>query len=261
MSEINRLIMNIFSGVSGAHAYILEGPAGEKRDRFVRDFIKGLNCQCDDISNRPCGDCPSCRQIEAGTSMDVSYMARSGKAAYKVDDASNFTERLGMGSYGRHIIGVIGEADLLSETVQNKLLKTLEEPEAGTIIVLAATNRDNLLKTVQSRCSVVRISDYVTDMDDDSRELDAAVQEAMKLLVNGCHFYKFRSVIDKKIKSREDAALVITAAEDYCRDRMIEGQDMAAMVRTIELLEMGRMDMYRGMDYGKVLRRVFLELA
>lgn len=260
MSEINRLIQNIARGTTGAHAFIVEGTGGETRDRFVRDFVKGLNCQCQDLGVRPCGSCPSCRQIEAGTSMDVFFMARSGKTGYKASDAADFTERLGMGAYGSHIIGVIEEADLLGETVQNKLLKTLEEPEPGAVIILATSNRENLLKTVRSRCSVVRVSDYEEESEADAA-LDQAVWETAKLLLSGGFFYSFRSAVDKKIKSREDAAMLLTAAEDMCRDKMVAGTEMGAMVRTIELLEVARMDLYRGMDYGKVLRRLFLELA
>ena len=192
--------------------------------------------------------------------MDVFYMAMSGKTGYKTTDAADFTERLGMGAYGSHIIGVIEEADLLSDTVQNKLLKTLEEPEAGTVIILVTANRDNLLRTVLSRCSVIRVSDYV-DAPETDGELDAAIEDTVKLLLGGGFFYSFRAAVDKKIKSREDAAALLTAAEDCCRDKMVAGQDVGVMVQTIELLEVARMDLYRGMDYGKVLRRLFLELA
>lgn len=245
---------------SSAHAFIVEGRAGETRDRFVLDFIKGLNCECDDENARPCNTCSSCRQIEAGTSMDIIHMEKSGKTAYKVEDAAALMERLGMGSYGRHIIGVVDEADLLSESIQNKLLKTLEEPEDGAVIILATANRDNLLKTVRSRCNIVRISDYEGYSDGDAQpEISEDIRDLANALIGKTKFYEARAAIDKKIKSQEDAIALLGIMEDACRDVMINKDPSWA--GKIELIETARMDIYRGMQYGKALKRLFLELA
>ena len=245
---------------SSAHAFIVEGRAGENRDRFVRDFVKGLNCECDDISGRPCNSCPSCRQLDAGTSMDVIHMEKSGKTAYKALDAATMIERLGMGSYGRHIIAVVDEADLLSESIQNKLLKTLEEPEEGAVIILATTNRDNLLRTVRSRCNILRISDYDGYADaDDEANISDELSELATMLIRQGNFYEARAAIDKKIKSQEDAVMLLGIMEDAVRDVMINKEPSWA--GKVELIETARMDIYRGMQYGKALKRLFLELA
>ena len=244
---------------SSAHAFIVEARAGETRDRWVQDFIKGLNCECEDITGRPCNCCASCRQIDAGTSMDVIHMDKSGKTAYKVEDAAALIERLGMGSYGRHIIGVIDEADLLSESIQNKLLKTLEEPEEGAVIILATANRDNLLRTVRSRCNVVRVSDFVdVELSDEEIELSENIQELVKLYTSKSKFYEIRAAVDKKIKSQEEAVQLLGALEDACRAIMLKNPAAAG---AIDRIETARMDIYRGMQYGKALRRLFLELA
>ena len=244
---------------SSAHAFIVEGRSGETRDRWIADFIKGLNCECEDINARPCNCCASCRQIDAGTSMDVIHMDKSGKTIYKVEDAAAMIERLGMGSYGRHIIAVIDEADLLSESIQNKLLKTLEEPEEGAVIILATANRDNLLRTVRSRCNVIRISDFVGPESPTEEELVASesIRELAESFGNS-KFYEWRAAVDKKIKSTEDAVALLGVMEDEYRDRMLED---ASYARAIDLIETARMDIYRGMQYGKALKRLFLELA
>ena len=250
---------------SSAHAYIVEAGAGENRDRFVRDFVKGLNCECPDIGARPCNSCPSCRQIEAGTSMDVIHMEKSGKNAYKVEDAAALTERLGMGSYGRHIVGVVDEADLLSETIQNKLLKTLEEPEEGAIIILATANRDNLLRTVRSRCNAIRVSDYAGYESDEAEAVNENITETAAIFINSARrmtgdrtarrtpFHECRTAIDKKIKTQEEAIELLGVIEDACGEQHIAD--------AIDRIETARMDIYRGMQYGKALRRLYLELA
>ena len=246
---------------SSAHAFIVEGRNGETRDRFVRDFVAGLNCECEDVNRRPCNSCAACRQLDAGTSMDVFHMEKSGKTAYKVEDAAAMVERLGMGSYGRHIIGIVDEADLLSESIQNKLLKTLEEPEEGAVIILATTNRDNLLRTVRSRCNIIRISDYdgyEGDVEEDATA-NEEIQELAKLVLGKTRFFEARAAIDKKIKSQEDAMMLLGVMEDVARDVMINKQP--AWATKVELIETARMDIYRGMQYGKALKRLFLELA
>lgn len=264
---------------SSAHAFIVEARAGETRDIFLQNFIKGLNCECAEVEGRPCSSCASCRQIEAGTSMDVVRMDRSGKTGYKVEDAAALIERIGMGSYGRHIIGVIDDADLLSESIQNKLLKTLEEPEEGAVIILATANRDNLLRTVRSRCNIIRVSDYMEVPDDAEEEIDSSINEVAEIYINRLrraagdrsaartHFYECRAAVDKKLKAQEDAVQMLGIVEDACRDWMIGKYvgsariDIGVLAGAVELIETARMDIYRGMQYSKALRRLFLQLA
>lgn len=244
--------------MSSAHAYIVEGRQGESRDKFCQDFIKGLNCQSEDVTRRPCNECSSCRQIDAGTSMDIFHMEKSGKTAYVVKDAISFIERLGMGSYGRHVIGVIDEADLLSETLQNKLLKTLEEPEAGAVIILVTNNKDNLLSTVRSRCNVVRVGDFV-ELEED--EADENIAELAGNFAKRIGFYEARDIIDKKLKTQDAAMTFLGTLEDQYRERMLAESNKSDMAYAIELIETARMDIYKGMSYSKALRRLFLELA
>ena len=117
--HLNAIIKSIAGGDSSAHAYIVEGKAGKGREDFIRDLSMGLECRCADVSSRPCGNCDACRQVAAGSSMDIVRMQMSGKNGYKTEDANAFSSRLDMGAYGRYLIGIIDDADSLSETVQN----------------------------------------------------------------------------------------------------------------------------------------------
>ena len=251
---------------SNAHAIIIEGPAGDERAAYVTEYVASLNCESQ--GKRPCGTCPSCIQIAAGTSMDVFHMSRSRKTGYGVnDDVLPFIDRLSMGAYGRHIIGIIDEADVLSEICQNKLLKTLEEPEEGAVIILAVTNRDNLLPTVLSRCVVVRMNQGYDDEETSAAEeyteeiRDLAENLAGKICRNNTlRFCEFRNAADKKISGREGAIDFLNCFEELCRDRMIEGTDRAGMIRAVELAEKARTDICREMDASRALRRLYLEL-
>ena len=283
MRTLNELVMNINDGARAAHAFAVEGRAGEARSSFIRDLTAGLLCTSPSAEVRPCGRCPSCRQVAAGTSLDIVHMTRStgtsksGRETYRVEDAAAFIERLSMGSYGRYLIGIIDEADTLSETIQNKLLKTLEEPAPDTIIILGVSNRDNLLSTVQSRLSFIRAADYDgylsaesdagwEEEEEDSR-LSAAIESLAPMYADGTSaFYEVRGLLEKSIKSREDALLLLDALEDEFRDRMLaagrgeSASDPAACAYAVEQINITRMDIRREMQHTRALKRLFLDL-
>ena len=133
-----------------AHAYIIEGRSGEERDDYIRSFAKDIICPNTDLSGHACGNCPACIRVSSGSHEDLFFMNQSGKETYKTADAAAMIERLSMRPYGEHNVGIIDNAERLSEIVQNKLLKTLEEPYPGTVIVLATDNKESLLPTVRS---------------------------------------------------------------------------------------------------------------
>ena len=272
--ELGRLVMSIADGTRAAHAFVIEGAAGEARRDFVNALAQGLECTSPDEGARPCGICPACRQVAAGTSLDVVHMQKSkssGKTAresYKVDDASEFIERLNMGAYGRYLIGIIDDADSLSEVIQNKLLKTLEEPGPQTLILLAASNRDNLLSTVRSRCSDIRLSDMGMPEEELAPGEESDYSDLIRMLEDRrCRFHEFRATLDKKIKSKEESLAFLDQFEDDLRQQMASmaghPADRAALqnvAQGIELAAVTRMDIRREMAYGKALRRLFLEL-
>lgn len=255
---VNGIVENIACGASSAHAYIIEGKAGASRDAFIKDLAMGLECLDPEAGARPCGRCDACRQVAAGSSMDIVRMQMSGKTGYRTEDANTFAERLDMGAYGRFLIGIIDDADSLSETVQNKLLKTLEEPRANVIILLGSSNTDHLLGTVRSRCSTVRMM-AGSGTDDESAKAET-LRETARMLYGGKAFHEFRDALDKNVKTRADALLLTELAEDISRERMIAGDAPDIMAQRLELCEKARADMEQGMDRNRALKRLYLEL-
>lgn len=262
-SELNRLIRDITDGARAAHAFIIEGRSGSTRDSFVNTLISGLECTAEDEDKRPCGCCPSCRQIAAASCMDIVRMtktvSKSGNASYRTDDAAAFIERLGMGAYGRFLIGVIDDADSMSEVVQNKLLKTLEEPADRTVLILAAANRDALLETVRSRCGVIRVNEY-TGPDEEEEQTAAAISETADIFMDPeSRFYRFRAALDRNIKSKNDAVCLLDAIEDRAESNMKNGVSPVYMAELIGMAETVRTDIMREMNQNRALRRMYLE--
>ncbi len=259
--HLNAIIKSIAGGSSSAHAYIVEGRSGSGRDDFIKKLSMGLECRCVDISSRPCGVCDACRQVAAGSSMDIVRMQMSGKTAYKTEDANAFSSRLDMGAYGRYLIGIIDDADSLSETVQNKLLKTLEEPRPDVILLLGNSNPDHLLSTVRSRCSTIRLQASQEDADGTESEKTEALKAAASLLGGEGAFCEFREALEKSVKTRSDALMLIDQTEEGFRERMRSGDMPAAMADRLELCEKARADIERDMDRNKALKRLRLELT
>ena len=240
MRDIADLIANIKSGKSSAHAYILEGSPKEARDEFISGLLAGLGVH----------------------GLDIARMEMSGKNSYKVTDAQAFLERLEMGAYGDHLVGIIDDADNLGEIVQNKLLKTLEEPRPKVLIILGASNRDSLLGTVLSRCGIIRLEDYVELQDEEDGRDSEGLRKAASLMTDGkALFCEFREAADKSVKSRQDALTLIDMAEDGLREQMMNGSDPELFAERIEAAERTRMDIERDMDKSRALKRLFLEIS
>ena len=259
--HLNAIINSIAGGSSSAHAYIVEGRAGSGRADFITKLSMGLECLSPDIQSRPCGRCDACRQVAAGSSMDIVRMQMSGKTGYKTDDANAFSSRLDMGAYGRYLIGIIDDADSMSETVQNKLLKTLEEPRPDVILLLGTSNPDHLLSTVRSRCSTIRLQNDQGEQDEAESEKADAFRAAAPLLCGEGAFYEFRDAAEKCVKTRDDALMLIDHAEEIFHERMMSGDEPAAMADRLELCERARADIERDMDKNKALKRLRLELT
>ena len=240
MRDITELISSMKGGSSSAHAYILEGGTREARTGFTEMLMSGLGVH----------------------GLDTVRMEMSGRNGYRTEDAGAFSERLEMGAYGSFLFGIIDDADSLSEIVQNKLLKTLEEPRGNVVLILSVSNRDSLLSTVKSRCSVLRVSDYMDVPEEAEEENAEALRAAASLMTDsGAAFCEFRDAVAKNVKSRADALALIDMLEDELREKMTGGDEPLRMAEHIELAEKARVDIERDMDRSKALKRLYLEIS
>ena len=240
-----------------AHAYILEGRSGEQRSEYIRRFAKDIICPNTDISGHACGTCPACTRVNGGTHEDLFFMQQSGKETYKTVDATAMIERLGMRPYGERNVGVIDNAERLSEIVQNKLLKTLEEPYPGTVIILATDNKESLLPTVRSRCVELRVNEGYQDCTNSD-----SVEELMKEWFGKTYFFKVRNIIKKNFRSNEEAFKFLDALEQNLHEKLLGGsrlpQDAGAILQMIDQVEDKRINIKRGMSPDYALNSLFL---
>ena len=135
-----------------AHAYIFTGIRGTGKTSTARIFAKALNCLSSDRATAaPCGECENCRSIAAGQHIDVMEIDAASHTG-----VDNMREILDAAQYrptnGRYKVYIIDEVHMLSTSAFNALLKTLEEPPAHVIFILATTEIRKVPVTILSRC-------------------------------------------------------------------------------------------------------------
>ena len=131
-----------------SHAYLFSGPRGTGKTSTARILAKALNCVNRD-GGEPCGVCPSCVAVEQGTSLDVHELDAASNNG--VDAMRDLVSRAALGTPGRHKVYIVDEVHMLSTSASNALLKTLEEPPAHVVFVLATTDPQKVLPTIRSR--------------------------------------------------------------------------------------------------------------
>jgi DNA polymerase-3 subunit gamma/tau len=133
-----------------AHAYLFTGPRGTGKTSTARILAKALNCEIGGPTPTPCGKCNSCVSIEEGSSMDVIEMDAASHS--KVDETRDILAGVPLATAGgRTKVYVIDEVHMLSTGSFNALLKTLEEPPAHVVFILATTEAHKVLATIVSR--------------------------------------------------------------------------------------------------------------
>lgn len=132
-------------------AYLFAGPRGVGKTTTARIFAKGLNCEAsDDITDRPCGKCQACRDIELGRHPDVIEIDAASNRG--IDEIRAIRESVKyLPSRGRKKVYIIDEAHMLTMEAFNALLKTLEEPPEHVVFILATTDPHRIPPTILSR--------------------------------------------------------------------------------------------------------------
>lgn len=132
------------------HAYLFCGTRGTGKTTIAKIFAKAVNCE-HPVDGSPCGECPSCKAISAGTSMNVIEIDAASNNG--VDNIREIREEVAYSpTEGKYKVYIIDEVHMLSIGAFNALLKTLEEPPSYVIFILATTEAHKIPITILSRC-------------------------------------------------------------------------------------------------------------
>ena len=158
MSENNSLFDRLMRSVKAGrivHALLFTGPAGSGRHHAAVELMTALMCTGVD---KPCGICPACKQMAAGSHPDMYFIVPE-KKSIGVDQIRKLGDKLKLRPYEGRMHGVIiDNAETLTISAQNALLKTLEEPSGQVVFVLIAPTRNAVIPTIASRCLEVHFA-------------------------------------------------------------------------------------------------------
>ncbi len=134
-----------------AHAYLFCGPRGVGKTTTARIFAKMINCSNPSADMEPCGGCESCESFAEGRSYCIHELDAASNNG--VEDIKTLMDQVRIPpQVGKYSVYIIDEVHMLSQSAFNAFLKTLEEPPAHAIFILATTEKHKILPTILSRC-------------------------------------------------------------------------------------------------------------
>ncbi len=205
--HITATLKNAISRGQLAHAYLFCGPRGVGKTTCARIFAKAINCMSP-VDSEACGECESCKSFNEGRSFNIHELDAASNNS--VDDIRSLTEQVRIPpQIGRYSVYIIDEVHMLSASAFNAFLKTLEEPPAHAVFILATTEKHKIIPTILSRCQIydfnrIRVEDgvrylkYIADKeavscDDESLHLiaqkaDGGMRDALSMFDKAVSF-------------------------------------------------------------------------
>ena len=162
--HITSTLQNAIERGQLAHAYLFCGPRGVGKTTCARIFAKAINC-LSPHGAEACNECESCRSFNEGRSLNIHELDAASNNS--VEDIRTLIDQVRIiPQIGRYSVFIIDEVHMLSTAAFNAFLKTLEEPPAHAIFILATTEKHKILPTILSRCQIydfnrIRVEDAV----------------------------------------------------------------------------------------------------
>ena len=228
-----------------AHAYLFCGPRGVGKTTCARIFAKAINCLSPDGAEA-CNECESCRSFNEGRSLNIHELDAASNNS--VEDIRTLIEQVRIiPQVGRYSVFIIDEVHMLSAAAFNAFLKTLEEPPAHAVFILATTEKHKIIPTILSRCQIydfnrIRVEDsveylrYIAD-----KEGIAADEESLNLIAQ------------KADGGMRDALSMFDKAVSFCGTTL----DYRSVAQTLNVLDydtyFGVTEMLLAGDYVRAL--------
>ena len=240
---IARTLSNSIRRGQLAHAYLFCGPRGVGKTTTARIFARMINCANPGPDMEPCGQCESCVSFQEGRSYCIHELDAASNNS--VEDIKTLMEQVQVPpQVGKYSVYIIDEVHMLSQSAFNAFLKTLEEPPAHAIFILATTEKHKILPTILSRCQTYdfnRIS--IPDMVRNLQEI--AQKEGVTIDEESLHV-----IASKADGAMRDALTIFDQTVAFCGKEV----QYADVIRNLNVLDheysFKLVDAFLGGDYG-----------
>lgn len=199
-----------------SHAYIFEGDNCIDKKSFAESFAKGILCS--DSRGENCGRCSICNKIDHGNHEDLIYIG-DGEESIKDAQIIAMQDSLKSKPFGTRHVVIITASDTMTERAQNRLLKTLEEPQGNTVIILLSENMENLIQTVQSRCVKYKLNNFGTESYD---SMSGTAAEIAEMALNKEPFYVLNKAAEKLLKEKGNIPAFLDSMQMYYRNMLVK---------------------------------------
>jgi DNA polymerase-3 subunit gamma/tau len=213
-THVTETLVNAIKSNRVAHAYIFSGARGVGKTTAARILAKALNC-VKGPTPEPCGECDSCKEITAGTSLDVIEIDAASNRG--IDQIRELREMVRYApAAARSKVVILDEAHMLTGEASNALLKTLEEPPDRVIFVMATTQPEDLVDTIRSRSQHFHFR-ALTFAEIAGRLKEIAEKENLKIEPGAM------AVIARMAEgSMRDALSLLEQARAYCGETIVD---------------------------------------
>ena len=238
--HVVQTLTNSIKGNNISHAYLFSGPRGSGKTTIARIFAKAINCEKPD-GFEPCNKCSSCLEIMGSKSIDLIEIDAASHRG--IDDIRELREGIKFAPVkSKYKIFIIDECHQLSKDASNALLKTLEEPPAHAIFILATTESHKMLPTILSRCQKfdfkrLQVPEIIKKLEFISKKENVKFdQSALSLIALNSRgsFRDAESLLDECLS-------FVSPAEALAKEgRVIKTEDIKELLGIVEVGEISR---------------------
>jgi len=237
--HVVQTLTNSIKGGNISHAYLFSGPRGSGKTTVARIFAKAINCLSPN-GFEPCDKCSSCLEIISGNSIDLMEIDAASHTG--IDDVRQIIEGIKFTPVkSKYKIFIIDECHQLSKSASNALLKTLEEPPAHAIFILATTESHKMIATILSRCQKfdfkrLQISEIIKKLEIISKKEGIKFDDSALSLIALNSRGSFRDA-----ESLLDQCVIFSGATSGTKSGLIKAEDIKELLGIVAVGEIAKL--------------------